>query len=42
MDIDDRVIGKGLWIYANLDTYEGQFLDGLKHGFGVMTYTNGR
>ena len=46
----DSFIGKitsgqksnGKMLYANNETYEGEWLNDLRHGNGTMTYTDGR
>ena len=32
--------GKGKYIYADGEVYEGNYKNGLKHGFGKIFYTN--
>ena len=34
--------GQGTYIYANGDKYVGKWKKGLKHGKGILTYSNGR
>ena len=38
---DGRVYRKGRRTYANLDEYDGEFLDGMKHGTGRLKTFNG-
>jgi hypothetical protein len=38
---DGRVYRKGKKYYTNRDTYEGEFLDGMRHGKGTYLYING-
>ena len=38
---DGRVYRHMRKLYANQDIYEGEFVDGLRHGRGAMTYSSG-
>lgn len=37
---DGKIYKRGKRMYPNKDEYEGEFVDNLKHGHGVMTYAN--
>eukprot|EP01038_Epipyxis_sp_PR26KG_P005293 gene5293-7355_t len=38
---DGKIYFKGKRTYANLDVYDGEFVENMRHGVGVMKYFNG-
>ncbi len=39
---DEKIHGKGLFVYDKVQNYRGQYNMGMKHGFGEMVYADGR